>query len=149
MSNKPISTRPLSENEELLRQKFYESITAQSDLMDKLSAQLLTLELTIPGLFATVLKLIAGDKATVSLSPAFYGTFAFWLLALALTLVALIPRKLAVDPTVLIQDPQKIAADGLGIQDFFERSAQYKRRLVIASSTLFFVGIFCAAFSIG
>ena len=148
MNNSPIPTRPVNENEKLLREKFYKSITGQSDLMDKLSGRLLTLELAIPGLYATVVKLIGGDTATVSRNAAFYGTFACWLLALILTLVALIPKKWTVDPTLLKQDPKKYS-EGLGIEDFFAKSAQYKRCLIIASSILFFVGIFSAALTIG
>jgi len=145
MPNKPISTRPLNDNEKLLRGKFYESIAAQSDLLDKLSERLLTLELAIPGLYATALKLIRGDKATVSLNAAFYVTFGCWLFALILTLAALTPKKWMVDPDILKQDPQKFS-EGLGIEDFFEQSAIYKRRLVIASSVLFFAGIVGAVF---
>ncbi|OIN92869.1 MAG: hypothetical protein COS37_02955 [Anaerolineae bacterium CG03_land_8_20_14_0_80_58_20] len=147
MSDKPISTRPLSDNEKLMRQKFYESIVAQSDLMDKLSERLLTLELAIPGLYATAVKLISGDKATITVNAAFYITFGCWLLALALTLAALTPKKWRVDPAILKQDPKKMS-DALGIEDFFERSANYKRGLVIASSILFFAGIFGAVFTI-
>ena len=148
MSNQPISTRPLSDDDKSLRQKFYESIAAQSDLMDKLSERLLTLELAIPGLYATVLKLVSGEKATVHLNAAFYVTFACWLAALILTLIALTPKKWTVDSTVLKQDPLKFSA-GLGIEDFFEHSAVYKRRLVVVSSVLFFAGIFSAAYTIG
>ena len=147
MSDKPISTRPLSDNEKLMRQKFYESIVAQSDLMDKLSERLLTLELAIPGLYATAVKLISGDKATITVNAAFYITFGCWLLALALTLAALTPKKWRVDPAILKQDPKKMS-DALGIEDFFERSANYKRGLVIASSLFFFAGIFGAVFTI-
>jgi len=147
MGDKPISTRPLSDNEKLMRQKFYESIVAQSDLMDKLSERLLTLELAIPGLYATAVKLISGDKATITVNAAFYITFGCWLLALALTLAALTPKKWRVDPAILKQDPKKIS-EVLGIEDFFERSANYKRGLVIASSILFFAGIFGAVFTI-
>jgi len=147
MGDKPISTRPLSDNEKLMRQKFYESIVAQSDLMDKLSERLLTLELAIPGLYATAVKLISGDKATITVNAAFYITFGCWLLALALTLAALTPKKWRVDPAILKQDPKKMS-DALGIEDFFERSANYKRGLVIASSILFFAGIFGAVFTI-
>jgi hypothetical protein len=149
MSDKPISTRPLSDNEKLLRDKFYASIVAQSDLMDKLSERLLTLELAIPGLYATVLKLVSGDKATVILNPAFYLTFACWLAALGLTLFALIPQKWTVDTSILRQDPAKFAQEGLGIEDFFQQSAQHKRGWLIASSVLFFIGIFSAAYTIG
>jgi len=148
MSDQPISTAPLSDNEKLLREKFYESIAAQSDLVDKMSERLLTLELAIPGLYATVLKLVSGEKATVRLNPAFYVTFACWLVALILTLIALTPKKWVVNPTVLKQDPDKFS-EGLGIEDFFEQSAVYKRRLMIASSVLFFVGIFSAAYTLG
>lgn len=148
MSNQPISTQPLSDNEKLMREKFYENITAQSDLMDKLSERLLTLELAIPGLYATALKLVSGNDATVIVNAAFYVTFACWLAALTLTLMALTPKKWVVDPAILKQDPKKFS-EGLGIEDFFERSALYKRRLVTASSVLFFVGIFSAVFTLG
>jgi hypothetical protein len=148
MSNKPISTRPVNDNEKLLRKKFYESIAAQSDLMDKLSKQLLTLELTIPGLYAAAVKLIGGDKATITVNTMYYIAFVCWFIALILTLIALTPKKWVVDKTILKQDPQKFS-EGLGIEDFFEQSAQYKRRLIIASSILFFIGIFGAAFTTG
>ena len=148
MSNQPISTRPMNDNEKLMREKFYESITAQSDLMDKLSERLLMLELGIPGLYATVLKLVSGDKATVTVNAALYVTFACWLVALILTLLALTPKKWVVDPAVLKQDAKKFS-QGLGLEDFFEQSALYKRRLVTASSIVFFAGIFSAIFTLG
>jgi hypothetical protein len=148
MSDQPISTRPVSDNEKLLRQKFYESVTAQSDLLDKLGERLLTLELAIPGLYATALKLVSGDKATLVINAALYVTFACWLLALALTLAALVPKKWKVDPAILKQDPQKFS-EGLGIEDYFEQSATRKRRLLIVSSVVFFAGIFSAVYTIG
>lgn len=148
MADKPIPTRPVSENENLLRKKFYESIVDQSALMDKLSGQMLTLELGIPGLFATVVKLTRGDKAVMAINAALNIAFFCWLLALILTLIALTPKKWTVDPTVLKQDPEKMS-EGLGIEDFFERSAIYKRRLVAASSILFFIGVFSAMFALG
>lgn len=148
MSNEPISTRPVSDQEKILRDEFYKAIAGQSDLMDKVSERLLTLELAIPGLYATVLKLVGGEKATVYVNAAFYATFAFWLLALAFTLAALTPKKRLVNPNLLKQDPQKMA-EGLGMIDFFEQSANYKRRLAILSSVFFFLGVFCAAYTIG
>jgi len=148
MSDKPIPVRPLTDNEKLLREKFYLSITAQSDLMDRLSERLLTLELAIPSLYAAALKLISGDSATATVNLAFYITFGCWLLALALTLTALIPKKWKVNPAVLRQNPAKMAGEGLGIEDFFERTARYKRSLLILSSLLFFAGVFSAFFTI-
>jgi hypothetical protein len=147
MPNKVISTRPLNENEKLLREKFYASIVAQSDLMDRLSERLLTLELAIPGLYATALKLLRGDKAAVTINAALYITFACWLIALVLTLMALTPRKWKVDVSILKQDPQKFD-EALGIEDFYEKSANYKRELIIASSVAFFIGIFSAVFTL-
>lgn len=147
MSHQSISTRPLNENETLLRKKFYESIAAQSDLMDTLSERLLTLELGIPGLFATVLKLTQGEDATLSINAALNAAFALWLLALILTLLALTPRKWRVDTSLLKQDPKNFA-ESLGIEDFFAQSALYKRRLLTASSLSFFAGIFAAMFAL-
>ena len=148
MSNKPIAVRPMSENEKLLQAKFYEAIVAQSELLDKWSERLLTLELAVPSLYAAVLKLAAGEDAIVTVNAAFYVTFGCWLAALALTLVALFPKRWRVDPTVLKQDPGRMAQDGLGIEDFFEKSAQYKRGLLIAASVLFFAGVFSAVFTV-
>ena len=59
-----LPTRPVSGSETLLRNKFAESIVGQSELMDKLAQQLITLELAIPGIYVAVLKLTAGDDAT-------------------------------------------------------------------------------------
>lgn len=147
MADEPIMTRPVNENENLLRKKFYESMAAQSDLMDKLGEKLITLELAIPGIYAAVLKLMRGDKATVTINAALYLTFICWLLALALTLLALTPKKWRVDTNVLKQDPKKYS-EGLGIEDFFEQSARYKRGWLSVSSILFFAGVVCAAFTL-
>ena len=146
--SKAIPTRPVGENENLLRKKFYENIAAQSDLMDKLGERLITLELAIPGLFAAVLKLTRGEDATLPVNTALNLAFAFWLAALTLTLIALTPKKWKVDEDLLKQDPEKFS-EGMGIADFFEQSALYKRRLIVASSVLFFAGIFSAILTLG
>lgn len=148
MIDKPIPTRPINANEKFLREKLYEAIVAQNELLDRWGERLLTLELTIPSLYAAVLKLVAGNNATMIVNVAFYVTFGCWLLALAFTLAALFPKKWMVAPTVLKQDPKKMAEEGLGIEDFFEKSAQYKRKLLVVSSLLFFTGIFSVTFTI-
>ena len=148
MSEEIIPTRPPDENENLLRKKFYEDIAAQSERVDKLSAHLLTIELAIPGGYATVLKLIQGDKAILGNTGAVQLTFGFWFVALILTLAALTPKKWKVDPDIFTQDPEHMD-EGLGIEDYFSKSAQYKRRLAIASSIFFFAGIVSAVFTIG
>lgn len=147
MDDIPISTRPPSNRDKVLQEKFFESMAGQSEQMDKLGQQLLTLELAIPGLYATVLKLVSGDKATLAASPALYLTFGCWFLALLLTLASLIPRGWQVNPTIMKQAPS-VKSKELGIEDFFYRTAQYKRRLLIAASLLFFSGIVSAAFTV-
>jgi hypothetical protein len=57
MTDTPIPTIPQSSSDKILRAKFAESISGQSDQMDKLGQLLITLELAIPGLYATVLNL--------------------------------------------------------------------------------------------
>jgi hypothetical protein len=144
MSEETISTRPVNRSEELLREKFAESIAEQSALMDKLGRQLITLELAVPGLYATVLKLTQGDKATVAADAWFYVTFGCWFLALVLALISLVPRNRQVDPTMLKPDP-KGKSTVLDLETFFHQSARYKRRLLIPSILLFWGGILSAA----
>jgi hypothetical protein len=147
MNDTPISTRRPSSSEKILQEKFAESVACQSEQMDKLGQQLIALELAIPGLYATVLKLMSGDKATLAISNALYLTFACWFFALLLTLISLIPRNWKVDPGMMKQDASSQSAD-LGIEDFFFKTAQYKRRLLIVSSLLFFVGVVSAAYTV-
>ena len=144
MDEQAVTTRPPSSSEKLLRDKFMERYAAQNDLMDKLGQNLITLELAIPGLYATVLKLTQGDKATLPVDGWLYFTFGCWFLALLLTLVSLIPRQWRVDPTILKRDPAK--TDGpLGLEDFFHKSAQHKLRLLVPAIFLFWLGIIGAA----
>lgn len=146
MMNQPLTTRPLNTSEIKLREKYAESFTGQCDLMDKLAQQLLTLELAIPGLYITVLKLVAGDKATAPASVMLFVTFGFWIAALGLTLIALIPHAWKVN-TEIMQRDRYLTTDELGIKDFFVKSAQYKRNLLVASAIFFFGGIASAAFT--
>ncbi|ACF12849.1 conserved hypothetical protein [Chloroherpeton thalassium ATCC 35110] len=145
--NEPLRTR-LPNNVELkLKEKYAESFAGQSDLMDKLAQQLLTLELAIPGLYATVLKLVAGDKATVPVNRMFYLIFSLWLLALLLTLWALLPRAWKVNTEIMQKDPRS-KSDELGIKDFFVKSAEFKRNCLVAAAILFFLGIALAALTV-
>ena len=49
-----------------------------------------------------------------------------------------------VDPTILRQDPAQ-KNDMLGLEDFFYKSAQYKRWLLIPACVLFWLGVLSAA----
>lgn len=147
MAGNSIPAKPVGENENLLRRKFYESIAAQSELMDRLSERLFTLQLAIPGAYATALKLMYGDSATVTFGMLGYIAIGLWFVSLIITLLALSPKKWTVDVSVLKQDPKKFN-EGLGIEDFFTQSADYKRQLITASSVLFFIGIVLAALTL-
>jgi len=148
MDEAPILTStPVSTSSTLLQNKFYDQFAAQSEQMDKLGAQLITLELAIPGLYATVLKLLQGDDATIAADNWFYFTFVCWFFALLLTLISLVPRIYDVDPTIIKNVAGSNAAK-MSVEDFFFKSARYKRRLLIPSIHLFWAGIFGAAITI-
>lgn len=144
--SQPISTIPLNEGETKLLEKFHEDIARQSERMDELAKQLITLELAIPGLYAATLKLVSGDKATVQTDLWFWSTLVCWLVALILALGALIPRYYKVD-THLLQgkDPDTGA---IGVKDYFTQSAGYKRWLLIGSSVTFYLGIIAAVIAL-
>jgi len=147
MTDQPLTTRPPDAYEAKIKEKYAESYANQSDLMDKLAQQLLTLELAIPGLYATVLKLVAGDKAIVPINTMLYVTYALWLVGLGLTLLALIPREWKVNREIMEQDPKSTTGE-LGIKDFFAKSARYKRNLLVVATILFFAGIASAALTV-
>lgn len=147
MTKQPIPTRPRNTQEIKLIEKYAESFANQGDLMDKLAQRLLTVELAIPGLYATVLKLVAGDKATVPVNYFLYVTFGLWVLALALTLMALLPRAWKVNTEIMQRDPGSTTGE-IGLKDFFVKSAKYKRTLLIIATILFFAGIAFAALTL-
>jgi len=147
MASEPLRTRPPNDFELKLKEKYAESFAGQSDLMDKLAQQLLTLELAIPGLYATVLKLVASNKTAVPENWMFYLIFSLWFLALLLTLWALLPRAWKVN-TKIMQKAPRSASDELGIKDFFVKSAEFKRNCLVAAAILFFLGITLAALTV-
>ena len=143
MSKAVLDTRPPTNPETILRDKFAETIVNQSELMDKLAQQLITLELAIPGLYATVLQLTQGEAATVVRSGWLYGAFGCWFVALVLALISLIPQRWQVDETLLQRDPERKSAV-LGIRDFYYASARYKFWWLLPSTLFFAAGIVCA-----
>jgi len=128
-----------------LRDKFTEDITGQSTRMDDLAHQLIALELAVPGLYATALKLIVGKQGAVAGGIWLFLAFTCWGLALAFALIGLIPRNYPVDRNRLSADEADKQGPPFSIEGYFRRSALYKRRLMLASCGLFFAGICCAA----
>lgn len=137
-----VDGRPPTANDlaNLYQTKYVEAITAQSELMDKLGYQLITLELAIPGLYAAVLKLTEGDQATVDVNGWFIATFGCWLVALVLTLWAVLPRFYRVDTEIIDGG----TTESIGIKQFFNESAQFKRKLIVAAIVAFWLGIISA-----
>lgn len=143
------AARPPTSGERALIDKFYEHLAGQSAQMDALARQMITVELAVPGLYATVLALLRGDKATLPGGPLLLLTFGGWGLALLFTFLALFPRRYRVDTSVLRSDPaaavNPAANDApLGIEDFFSRAATTKYRLLAAAALAFWVGIVAA-----
>ncbi len=141
------TVQPLSAVEKKLLDKYVEDLAGQSDRLTNLAERLITLELAIPGLFATVLKLAAGDKAAAPMNVFLYTAFFCWLAALVLTILALLPRSWQVDEQVMQQD-HSVANAPLGIRDYFQNTARHKWHLVLPSAFLLFIGICCAVLSI-
>jgi hypothetical protein len=139
--NEPIHVVPVSKPTQILRDKFYEQYANQAEQMDALARQLITIELAIPGLYATVLKLTQGDKATLSLDNWLFFTFGCWALALAFTLAALLPRNWKVDPTKVKPDPTEETNPSLSLEEFFYKSARTKYRLLVLACAAFGLGI--------
>ena len=132
-----ITTSAVSKYDELLLDNFAKDVAAQSTRLDDLAKQLITLNIAIPGLYATVLKFISGETAVVNDPVLLIITFAAWLLALDFALASLFPHPYTVDP----DSPSEI-------ETFFYRSAQHKRKLLAAASLLSFFGICFAVFSL-
>ena len=128
-----VKGRPLNADETYIREKYLEGISKQPELMDSVAKQLLTLELAIPGLYVSILKLVGGKDNTLTLSDDIYLVFAFWLMALICTVGALFPRHYTVDPNNHTQ-----------IRESFYRAASYKFIWLGASITAFVCGLIFA-----
>ena len=116
--------------DQYMQERLSEAIANQSKLMDTFAQQLLVVEIAIPGLYATSLKLVT-KSGYIGVSWNLYIVFFCWILAVTLTILAMLPR-----PYKDIDTNNRQA-----IETFFEKAAQHKRRLLIPSLVLFFSGI--------
>ncbi len=130
-----VESIPLSETDNKLIDAFSDAIVSQSTLLDSIGKQLITLELAIPGLYATALKLTATDKVEVSMALVF--TFLFWFASLIFAFWAIFPKEYKVHKEILDS-----------IESFFIESAKHKRNYIVISSMLFFAGIISSIFTI-
>ncbi|MCP4698810.1 MAG: hypothetical protein GY862_18460, partial [Gammaproteobacteria bacterium] len=121
-------------------------IIKQGERLDDLAKQLFTLELAIPGLYVTVLKLTAEHK--LANTPLLWVTFIVWAAAWAITLIGMFPRSYKVSRNVIRREQADGDSDGISIEEFYQRSARHKYRTLAWAGGLFFFGIFCAMFTI-
>jgi hypothetical protein len=132
-----VEAIPLNKFDESVLDSFAKDIAAQATHMDDLAKQLITLNLAIPGLYASILKLVNGDDAVLNNPWLLFITFGAWLLALGLAFVSLFPERYDIESDNLTQ-----------IQHYFYRSARRKFWLVGTASLFSFFGICFAVFSL-
>ena len=101
--------------------------------MDSMGRQLLSLELAMVGIYATVLKLISGEGATMQGSVA----IGLWFMAVVATVLAIFPEKYEIDITKMDE-----------IKGYFHKSAKRKATMLIGSVFLFFAGVGVSVFTI-
>ncbi|NTW54061.1 MAG: hypothetical protein HGB15_04745 [Chlorobaculum sp.] len=138
-----------SKGDEELEKGLATAVVEQPKLLDELGKQMVTLCLAIPGLFATVLKLTGGDDAVLPANNCFvFWAFGCWLVALLLSLASLVPVTRKVDRQVPRRAQPAAKGQALSIEEFFTKSARYKRRLLVAAVLFSFAGIALAAMSV-
>jgi len=131
-----VASKPLSTIDNKLTEKFAEEIANQSKLMDDLAKLLISVELGTPALYATVLKLVAGESATVG-GFALGLTFFLWFASLLLAFLAIFPKPYHVDSRRLDK-----------IEAFYKESAKHKSQWLGWSMLLFFMGIGCSVWAL-
>jgi len=124
----PIKTRSITDEEKQLKSLFIDAIAAQSTLMDSLAQRLLMIELAIPSLYVSLLKL---NSAKISFNLFFALTFIFWLLAIIFIINALLPKTYH-------KVNRNSSAD---IEAFFDKAANYKRNHIFNSLFCFIAGL--------
>ena len=120
-----------------MRESFAKDIAEQCNRLDSLAKQLITAQLAIPGIFATVLKAVAGDTAVLPVTIVVLLAYAAWFAGLLLTWASLMPKKNVVDRNSLTE-----------INDYFAVNAKRKYDRLKCASISTFVGIVFAVLSI-
>ncbi len=150
-----LQTQAPTSTDKLLREKFDEEIPQQSERMEELAKLLVTIELALPAIYTTALKLSYGRAAvtaqtTTAFTPscALYAAFFLWFIALACSLTALFPRQYRVDRDIVRHAEEPSPNKALSIEAYFRQSARYKWRWVLVSCVSCFVGTISAVASI-
>lgn len=132
-----IEAEELSVIDTTIIESFAKDITEQNRLMDDIAKQLISMELAIPALYATVLKLIYGKDATIiDGGYILLIGFVFWFLSLVVTFVAIFPQKYTIDKSNISE-----------IEGFYTQSAKYKAKYLSLGAILFFMGVLSSVIS--
>lgn len=145
--SRPFETHPPSATDMFLQQKFAEEIVKQNERLDDLAKQLLSLELAIPGIYATALQIVVVNH-TASSEFLLFFTFLLWFVALVATIVGLFPLKYKVQSHVIRRGHHSNDSEGISIEEFYQLSAVRKRYALAVANICFFIGIAFAAFTI-
>ncbi|MCP4702133.1 MAG: hypothetical protein GY862_35525 [Gammaproteobacteria bacterium] len=148
MSDEIIETQAADPSDIALLQKYAEETVKQSERLDELAKQLFTLELAIPGIYATILKLVAGKNAVLANTPLLWVSFILWSFALIFTLIGVLPRRYKVMRDTVRRENTRNPGGQLSVEEFYQKSTDYKYRALVSASVCFFGGILCVAFSI-
>jgi len=154
MTDEPIRGQPLSPTDQALLDAYYQEPIRAAERFDELAKNLLSIELAVPGIYAAGLQVLLDDRDGLSILLIVFMTLAFglWLAALILTVCALFPRPYKVlDGALRYTDPNTDPNQRSGastISEFFEKSARFKRRLLLCSIFLFFAGTVAAVVAV-
>jgi len=143
-----LHSKPVSDRDKILLEKFEADFVEQANRIADLAKQLITVELAIPGIYATALKLLQGDKATLAMGWDIRLAFGLWALSLIFSFAALFPRNYRVDRKIIRRDEDKKFDKPLSIEAYFIRSARYKLYCVGASCFCFIGGLIASLSSL-
>jgi hypothetical protein len=147
MQQEPLDGKPLSKpGDQALLDAYYQEPVKQAERFADLAKELFKLELAIPGIYAAALRVVGGEQSANRM--AVLVAFAFWMLALILTLRAIFPRKYEVLENVVRSVRLPLGQGPLSIEEYFQRSMRDKRRLLLGSIPLFCAGIVAAVLAV-
>ncbi len=97
-------------NDNILLEEFSKEIVKQGERLDDLTKTLFSAELTIPGLYAALLRLMNTDGLVM---PCLIFTAVCWIAALSITLWNLYPKKYTVMSNSVVWHEKRTATDAL------------------------------------
>nr|VFJ62584.1 MAG: hypothetical protein BECKFW1821A_GA0114235_11312 [Candidatus Kentron sp. FW] len=162
MTTKPISTQPATPTEVTLSDACRKEIVKQVKRLDDLGRELIKIQLIIPGIYTAVLKLVGNDEPC--LTGSITGNivtglaFLFWIIAIACTLWGISPKRYNVQCEAAGRVSAAKAPEARGTAasfgppltagEFFEKTAEHKRKYLTWAVALFFIGVVCAALAV-